>query len=112
MRASQLRNRIKVYKPTTGRSPTGAVFAQKWEHILTLWANFEPLSVKDVISSQVAGSSLSARCVIRYRSDINGDMRVEHQGRMYQIDGEPLADKVSDKEYLTLVLSAVKVNSK
>ncbi|WP_394260795.1 phage head closure protein [Moraxella boevrei] len=107
LQAGKLRNRIKIFKPVTKRSPTGAVKAESWEHILTLWANFQPLSVKDVVNSQMAGSQLTARCVIRYRNDINSSMRVEYQGRVYQINGEPLADKKTGREYLTLMLKSI-----
>lgn len=107
LRAGTLRNRIKIFKPVTKRSPTGAVKAENWEHILTLWGNFQALSVKDVINSQMAGSQLMARCVIRYRNDINSSMRVEYQGEIYQIHGEPLPDNITGKVYLTLMLKSI-----
>lgn len=107
LRAGTLRNRIKIFEPVTKRSPTGAVNTQSWEHILTLWANFQALSVKDVINNQQAGSQITARCVIRYRGDIDSKMRVEFGGRMYDIVGEPLADNGSGREYLTLMLQGV-----
>ncbi|WP_019519900.1 phage head closure protein [Faucicola boevrei] len=107
LQAGKLRNRIKIFKPVTKRSPTGAVKAESWEHILTLWANFQPLSVKDVVNSQMAGSQLTARCVIRYRNDINSSMRVEYQGEIYQIHGEPLPDNATGKVYLTLMLKSI-----
>ncbi|MFB6347840.1 phage head closure protein [Moraxella sp. ZJ142] len=107
MKAATLRHRIKIYKPTAGRSATGAVKAVKWEHILTIWGQFSPLSVKDVISGQAAGTSVTARLKIRHRTDITHQMRVEHTGKMYDIVGEPLADDGSGLEYLTLMLKAV-----
>ena len=107
LRAGTLRNRIKIFKPVTKRSPTGAVKAESWEHILTLWANFQALSVKDVVNSQMAGSQLTVRCVIRYRNDINSSMRVEYQGEIYQIHGEPLPDNATGTVYLTLMLKSI-----
>ena len=104
MQAGQLRHRIKIYRKTAIRSATGAIKAAKWEHVLTIWGQFSPLSVKDVISGQAAGVQVTARLKIRYRSDITHDMRVQHGGKAYEIVGEPLADGKSGKEYLTLML--------
>ena len=106
--AGKLRNRIKVFAQKTTRSATGAVTKPTWEHVLTLWASFEPLSVKDVINSNVAGSDIVARCKLRYRHDIDHTMRVEHQGRTYEINGDPLTDPNSGKGYMTLMLKVLK----
>ncbi|WP_049237252.1 phage head closure protein [Moraxella canis] len=106
MRASQLRKKIKVHQKTISRSATGAV-TSKWAHILDLSAQFTPLSGKDIIAAQAAGTDITARAMIRYRDDIDHTMRIEHGGRMYEIVGEPLADNGSGKEYLTLMLKGV-----
>ncbi len=106
LQAGKLRNRLKFYQQTSTRSPTGAV-AIKWEHVLTLWGQFTPLSVKDIIAGQAHGTQISARCMIRYRADIDSAMRLQHAGQMYEIVGEPLADNGSGREYLTLMLKSV-----
>ena len=111
MRVSELRHRLKFHRQTATRSPTGAVRAEQWEHILTLWGQFSPLSVKDMIAGQAHKTNIVARATIRYRSDIDHTMRVEHNGKMYEIVGEPLADKGSGREYLTLVLKGVSSDS-
>lgn len=107
MKATPLRHRLKFYRPTTTRSDSGAVKAGQWEHNLTLWGQFASLSVKDIIRGQAEQVNITARATIRYRTDIDGTMRVQHAGRMYEIVGEPLADNGSGKEYLTLALKAV-----
>lgn len=107
MKASLLRNRLKIYRQTAIRSATGAVKVGQWEHILTLWGQFTPLSVKDIIAGQAQDSQITARVKIRYRDDIDNTMRIQHAGRMYEIVGEPLADNVSGQEYLTLALKGV-----
>ena len=106
MKASQLRHRIKIYDQMQSRSKTGAVTV-KWEHILTIWGQFTPLSAKDVLTAKASGSQTVARLTIRYRGDIHSGQRVEHLGKVYEIDGEPLADNKSGLEYLTLTLKAV-----
>lgn len=107
IQAGQLRHRLKIHRQTATRSPTGAVRVGQWEHILTLWGQFTPLSVKDIIAGQAQDTQITARAKIRYRDDINGTMRVQHAGKMYEIVGEPLADNGSGKEYLTLALKAI-----
>ena len=106
-KASRLRQRITVLKQTSGRSPTGAVLSPTWTTYLTLWASMEPLSVKDVLTAQAAGSQTIARCIIRYRTDIDSTMQIEDNGRRYEINGDPLPDALSGREHLTLMLKSV-----
>ena len=105
--AGQLRHRVAFYKQSTTRSATGAVQAGRWENVFTVWGQFVHLSVKDVITGQSAGVAITARAIIRHCTDIDGTMRVEYAGRMYEIVGEPLADPNTGKEYLTLALKGV-----
>ncbi|MBZ1392288.1 phage head closure protein [Psychrobacter pacificensis] len=107
MRASRLRHRITVLKKTTTRSPTGAALPSTWTPYLTLWASIEPLSVKDVLTAQAASSQTIARCITRYRTDIDTSMRIEHNGQHYEINGQPLADARSGREHITLMLKSV-----
>lgn len=107
MKATKLRYRLKFYRPTATRSPTGAIKVGQWEHTLTLWGQFTPLSVKDIIAGQAQDTQITARAKIRHRTDIDNTMRVQHSGRMYEIVGEPLADNVSGQEYLTLALKGI-----
>lgn len=105
--AGQLRHRVAFYKQSTTRSATGAVQAGRWENVFTVWGQFTPLSVKDIIAGQAQKTQITARAKIRYRTDIDDTMRVEYAGRMYEIVGEPLADPNTGKEYLTLALKGV-----
>lgn len=109
IKADRLRHRIKVYKLEEGRSPTtGAILPEALVLKHTLWASIEPLSVKDVLTAQAAGSETSVRCVLRYRDDIDSTMQIEHRGKWYTIDGDPLPDADSGLEYITLMLKSVK----
>lgn len=107
MRAGKIRHRITVYKQTSGRSPTGAVLPSNWTAWIVLWASFEALSVKDKLTAQAAGSSVEARCMLRYRDDIKSNMQIEHRGIRYAIDGDPMPDNRSGREYMTLMLKSV-----
>lgn len=107
MRASKLKQRVTVHKATATRSPMGGSSSQTWEPALTLWASIEPLSVKDVLTAQAADSQTTARCILRYRTDIDSKCRIEHRGQMYAIDGDPLPDADTGLEHITLMLKSV-----
>lgn len=107
MKASKLRQRITLQSATVKRSPTGSSSQTIYTDIATVWANIEPLSVKDVINAKAAGSQARLRCIIRYREGVSSSMRVLYDGKTYKIDGDPLADKDSGREYLTLILENV-----
>lgn len=107
MKASKLRHRITLLTVTTTQSPTGGNPKTTYIEGPTIWANIEPLSTRDVIQAKAAGSQVTLRCIIRYRKDINSTNRIKYDGKTYKIDGEPLADKGSGREYLTLLLVSV-----
>lgn len=104
MKAGKLRHRITVFEFEAGRSPTGATLPPTWKQVAKVWASIEPLSVKDVIRAQAAGSEISVRCKVRYREDIHTAQQIEHRGERYEIDGDPLPDPDSGIEYMTLML--------
>ena len=107
MKASKLRQRITLIKLTQTESQTGANGDVEYIDNATIWANIEPLSVKDVLMAQSVGSQARLRCVVRYRKDIHSAMRVRYNNQLYEIDGDPLPDKDSGREYLTLILVSV-----
>lgn len=60
LKVGRLRHRVKLHRKTSSRSPTGAVKVAQWEHVLTLWAEFTPLSVKDIIRGQAEQVNITA----------------------------------------------------
>lgn len=104
MKASKLRQRITIRKMDNANNDYGEI-TNAWQDHLTLWADFKPLSVNAIVSSKAEGSKVVARCVIRYRRDIDETMQVLHEGTLYNIDGMPLPDDKTGKEYLTLMLT-------
>lgn len=106
--AGQLPHRLKFYRQTTTRTPTGAIKSGEWQHAFTVWGHFSDLSGKDVMLGQVAHTDITARAKIRYRKGISHNMQVEYDGQMYAIVGRPLADNRTGREYLTVMLKEVK----
>lgn len=104
MRAGMLRQKITVQDFISIDSPTGANSEQSLFDVMTLPASIEPLSVRDVLSAQAVGSQARLRCIIRFRRDITSSMQVVYDGSNYKIDGNPLPDTNTGKEYMTLIL--------
>lgn len=75
-----------------------------WETVAQFWASVAPLSARELMLSQQIQSDVSARIVMRYRSDITAAMRILHNGKVYNIRGVQ-ADPESGLEYLTLPVS-------
>lgn len=99
----ELRHRVTFRKNTPVQDSNGDT-VDDWADYATVWAGWEPVSVRDFIQSGANQSQISARCKVRYRDDLTADMQVVHRGRTYQL-GEALPDKESGLEYLTIPCS-------
>lgn len=75
--------------------------SQAWALVAEVWAAIEPLSAREFIAAQATQSQISARIVIRHRSDLNAAMRIVHGTKIYNPQGF-LADKDVGVEYLTI----------
>ncbi len=112
MKASNLKHRITIqYEKVTGQDPRTGKQTATWENLMTVWADVSDLSTKDQIAAKAVQSTIQARAKIRYSSvakQINSTMRVLFEGYYYQIDGNPMHDLDSRREYLTLNLATGK----
>ena len=106
MRAGLLRQRIDIQRRGQTRDPKTHEVIDGW---VDAWkacpASFEPLSAHDLIAAQAGQSEATARIVIRYRESVLSTMRILYRGQIYNIEGPPLPDKDSGREYLTIVVS-------
>ncbi len=102
-----MRHRVRIESKVTTKDPdTGATS--------TTWATFadhvacsvEPLSAREFLAASELRAKVQARCVIRWRPGVDASMRLVRipSGELYQIEGV-LADPVSGREYLTLLVS-------
>lgn len=94
-----IQHHVELQDPSTGEVTTG------WEAYANVWAAVEPLSARDLIAAQAGQSEASGRITIRYRSGVLSTMRILHRGQIFTIIGQPLPDKASGMEYLTLVVA-------
>ena len=106
MQAGKLRHRIQIQQKTAGRDPvTGEVNEAIWSSFAEVWAAFTPLSGREFIAARAAQSEATARVVIRYRPGVLPTMRILYRGDIYTIVGPPLADPVSGKDYLSILVA-------
>ena len=103
--AGRLRHRVTIQQPVQAQDPVTGELVQTWtDFAADIAAAIEPLSTREFAAAQQIQSEIVARIVIRYRTGITAEMRVIHNGTVYNIAGV-LADKDSGREYLTLPVS-------
>ncbi|WP_111849495.1 phage head closure protein [Acinetobacter baumannii] len=108
MQSGRLKHRITIQKPVNTQDPVTGKLIQTWEDVKTIFAEVTDLSTRDVIAAKAASSTIQARAKVRYSTtakQINSTMRVLFDGYYYRIDGNPLRDPDSRREYLTINLS-------
>ncbi|HDS1781161.1 TPA: phage head closure protein [Pseudomonas putida] len=106
MKAGDLRHRIELQHKVTTRDPQTLEFGEpEWQLFAKLWAKVTPLSARDLIAAQAAHSEATARVVIRYRSGVLPTMRIVYRDELYSIEGPPLEDPESGRDYLTILVS-------
>ncbi|MCO1622241.1 phage head closure protein [Pseudomonas putida] len=106
MKAGDLRHRVELQHQVSPRDHGSGEYGEPvWQKLVAVWAQVSPLSARDLIAAQAAQSEATARVVIRYRSDVLPTMRIVHRGQIYSIEGPPLEDDKSGREYLTILVS-------
>ena len=105
MRAGDLRHRIVIQHQVEQQDPASGEVTTGWAVYATVWAAVSPLSARDLIAAQAGQSEASGRITIRYRPGVLSTMRILHRGQIFTIIGQPLPDKASGLEYLTLVVA-------
>lgn len=101
--AGRLRHRVLLQEFVTTQDSEGGL-VQTWEDVAWVWAAIEPLSAREFVRAEELQSKVTARITIRYRADVNAEMRIVHGSTIYNIAGR-LADPVSGIEWLTLPVS-------
>lgn len=103
-----LRHRITIQKPTQTQDQNTGKLIISWSNLTTVWAEVTDLSTRDVIAAKAANSTIQARAKVRFSSttkQIDSTMRVLFDGYFYKIDGNPMRDPDSRREYLTINLA-------
>ncbi|MCK3656236.1 head-tail adaptor protein [Pasteurellaceae bacterium Macca] len=84
MHIGKLRHRITLQQPFETQNDYGA-FVTTWQDVSTVWAEIKPISGREYFSAQQVQSEVSTQIWIRYRKGIVPTMRIEHNGKHYEI---------------------------
>jgi SPP1 family predicted phage head-tail adaptor len=107
MKLGRMRHLVEIQRRELIQDPvTGEMLGQAWVRFAKVYSSIEPLSTREFVEAQANQSEFTARIVIRYRPGVLDTMRVLHGDSVYVIKGPPLADKVSGRECLTLMVAA------
>ena len=90
MRSGMLRHRVTLQRFQQGQDAYGGP-VKTWEDVAIVWASLEAMSGREFFASQQAQSEVTQRIRIRYRAGVTADMRVIHNGKVFNIVA-PLPD--------------------
>ena len=100
-----LRHRVDIQTRTDTQDATTGEVTPSWATTYEgVAAKIEPLSVNAFLQSKAEQSEIVARITLRYRSGLTANMRILHNGVIYNPAGF-LPDKESGREYFTVPVS-------
>lgn len=76
MRAADLNQRVTLQQATLSRDAVGGP-VETWVDLATVWAAIYDLTGKAINDAQQAGSAVTRRVTVRWRSDVTSAMRVK-----------------------------------
>lgn len=86
MRIGPMRHRVTVLHQVQGADDPLGEPSLTWAEFATVWGEVSPLSGRQYMEARQAQSEVSHRVRIRYLPGVAADMRVQHDGRMFQIE--------------------------
>ena len=102
MQAGRLRERVTLERKTAGAVDSwGQPIPDAWTPLGTVWAAVEPLAGREYIAAQAAQSEVTARIRIRWRGDVDSQIRVVHRGKTYDV--QSVIDPRSERKELILM---------
>ena len=104
LNAGDLDQRITVQSPSASVDSRGQR-VQTWADVATLWAQATPLRGREFFAAGAMQSEAAVRFRLRYRTGIDGTMRVLWRGVPHAIVAEPM-DVDGGKRTLELMCSA------
>lgn len=106
MKLGRMSHLIEIQHKQLVQDPGTGEMLPTWVRFAKVYSSIEPVSTREFMESKANQSEFTARIVIRYRPGVLATMRVVDGQTIYAIKGPPLADKVSGREYLTLMVAA------
>lgn len=80
----KLRHIVTFQKLTTTRGLSGGE-KNEWVGVCTVWARVSPLNGKALFAAQQNHSEVTGTIDLRYRKDINAELRAVYEGKIYHI---------------------------
>lgn len=99
--AGALNKRVQFQKFEPGLDENGYQTKEGWKPKFECWASVQPVSAREFWQAESVHAELSHKVIIRFRSDVTADMRIEYSGRTLEICAPP-TDPMEDHRYLTL----------
>lgn len=84
IRAGQLRQVVVIEKPINTKGNMGGT-SSGWQTFATVRAQLSPLSGRETLSADMIDSEVTARAYLRYIPGITTDMRLNHNGELWNI---------------------------
>lgn len=85
MQAGKLDQRITIEERTDTRNAQTGDVVKTWSEFASCWAEFEPISARELIRVRQFSSEITTRFKIRWQPGINNTMRVVHDGTTYAL---------------------------
>lgn len=103
MQAGRLDQRVTLERKQGGQvDDWGQPIPDDWAPLATVWAAVEPLAGREYIAAQAAQSEVTARVRIRWRGDVDSQVRVVHRGKTYNV--QSVIDPRSERKELILMV--------
>ena len=84
MRAGELRHRVTIQQKIVTRDTFGGEVVT-WADVATVWAAVEPLRGREFLDAKQIQAETAYRVRMRYRSDVDTDMRIVWDSRTLEI---------------------------
>lgn len=107
LEAGKLRSRVDIQQRVETQDPVTGAMVLTWEDEWTgIPAAIDDLSQRDMIAAQAMQSTVSSRITLRYFAGLTSQHRIiDHDGIIYTIEGPPIRDKDTRREFMTLSVS-------
>lgn len=83
--SARLRHRVTIEEYTETRDQYGGVVHTWGTHAADVPAEIVPLSGREFVAAQAMQDSVTARITVRYDPSIKPEMRIKHDGTIYNI---------------------------
>lgn len=106
LQAGDLNKRITLLSPFVTVTPSGQR-TQEYKEVMRLWAQMRCVSNKTASEDGAIVHDTEYRFYVRRRSDLTDAMRIQWNGRTFELTGPPL-DWQEDSRWMTLVTQEVR----